>query len=154
MYTLLSLVTSTIGALYRWVGHWRSASYATISSLQNLTPSWWVGQGGWVGSGPGPISICQRPICYGLSWEGGGGCPKEPAPTSISAGWRRLGAGGRLEVGGARLLFALRPPPSGMGGDPGVGGSEPASGEGASPWAIQERSGWLALPPRAPGFAL
>ena len=55
---------------------------------------------------------------------------------------------GRLEVGGARLLFALHPPPSGMGGDPGAGGSELASGEGASDWlrALKKGPGTAARP--------
>ena len=59
----------------------------------------------------GPISKFQRLICYELSWEAGVGPPKEPAPTPICAGWRWVGGVGRLKVGGARLLFALHPPP-------------------------------------------
>ena len=74
------------------------------------------------------------------------GLPRPLVPPPTSTGYSCAGGVGRLEVGGARLLFALRPPPFPMGGDPGAGGSEPASGEGASPRAIQERSGWLALP--------
>lgn len=60
------------------------------------------------------------------------GAPTAPAPTPTSAGCRRLGVGGSASWAGARLLFALHPPPSIWGGGRGAGGSEPASGEGAS----------------------
>lgn len=53
---------------------------------------------------------------------------------------------GRLKIGGARLLFTLHPPPSGMGGDPGVGGSELASGEGTSDGTRSKKRGQAQRP--------
>ena len=138
--------------------HWRGAPWAPVRSLQNLTPSWWMAE--WVGprwvgrSWPSPKTKHQTPICYAISWEVGGGCPKVPAPPPTSTGGRWLGGVGRLEIGGARLLFALHPPPSIWGGGRGVGGSEPASGEGASPRGRSRSEADGSPFPQGPGFAL